>query len=642
MGKLSFKRLAFVCLIGFLVFPFHASAQSKQNKSKSVKYFDQALEYYQKSAVKSSEELLLSSIKFDSLNVNAYLLLSDVSDELQKSEQRIWALEKVLDLDSLNHPVVYKFLAELYFPIGKYQQSLYMWLKYKELATRKDSLLIDENIQKCRQAIHLVNNPSSANLFHLGEDINSSENEYWPLISTDDSTIYFTRLITTQKKFAFERLYFSERTDTSWAKAKQLNLGADEMVNEGTMSMTADADLIFFTACGRPDGKGSCDIYYLQRTDGKWSRPRNAGNVINTASWEAQPSVSANGDRLYFSSNRPGGSGAKDIWMSDITTNQLGELKFSVPKNLGNRVNSRGNDFSPFIHADDQTLYFASDGRYGLGKSDLFFTQLNDSVWSFARNLGSPINSTKDDDGLVVSPSAHLAAFSSDRSGSVNNSKDLYLLTLPDQFQPYKVGYVKGQVFDAVSKKKLNVEIKLVDLENSKAELVASTVENGFITTLKAERTYAFHISEPGYLFYSEHFNLKDAQKFSSATVLNIYLQPIKLNATVVLNNIFFDFNSYELRKESIPELNELIRFMKINPDVRIEISGHTDNIGSEEYNRRLSENRAGEISKFLTQFISSDRIVVKGYGAEKPVDTNETEEGRSHNRRSELRIIGN
>lgn len=630
-----------ICLIGLLIHPFECNSQTKQNPAKSANLFSKAIEAYQQNLYIKAEKYLLDAIKADTGNVNTYLLLSDVSDELKNSVQRTRALQQVVKLDSLNHPLAFKLLAEIYFEQGNFQNSLQMWKAYQRFNLANELMKVSQMIDKCQYAIQLMSEPIPVEIIHLDSSVNTDENEYWPLISTDDSTLYFTRLITGQKQFAYERLFYASRIDSTWGPADQLSFGYDEMVNEGTISLTADGNLMFFSACGRPGGKGSCDIYYLQKTDGKWSLPKNAGAVLNSVFWEAQPAVSALGERLFFSSNREGGFGKKDIWVSEITKTERGQLTFSVPLNLGTKVNTSENDFSPFIHADDQTLYFASDGRYGLGKSDLYLTRYTDSIWTEAIHLGYPVNSPEYEDGLVVSPTAHVAVFSSNRTPSVNGSKDLFQLVLPQQFQPQKMGYVKGFVFDAVSKNKINAEIRIINLEEQRINELQASVENGYVVTLKENQTYAFHISKPGYLFYSSHFNLKDPKQFNHATVLNIYLQPIQNDVAVILKNIFFEHDSYQMKETSYPELNELIHFLKINPTVSVEISGHTDNTGTPEYNLKLSEKRALEIGSYLMKSIRPERITLNGYGAEKPVDTNDTEQGRSNNRRSELRITG-
>jgi outer membrane protein OmpA-like peptidoglycan-associated protein len=342
---------------------------------------------------------------------------------------------------------------------------------------------------------------------------------------------------------------------------------------------------------------------------------------------------------LYFASNRKGGQGGMDLWRSKISLNADGLPVFSKPENLGTQVNTPQNDFSPFIHADGQTLYFASDGRIGMGGSDLFVTRFNGSCWSGPENLGYPVNSFSDDFGLTVSPTAQTAVFSSDRYGS-NNSKDLYTFQLPEKFQPLPAGYVKGFVFDETSGQPLEALLEIGLLDRDAKQQVFSTASEGYLVTLTVDRLYSFNINKKGYLFYSHHFNLKTKTELARARQFDIYLTPIEVGQTVVLNNLFFGFDSYQLREESYAELDQLVLFLEQNPEVEIEISGHTDNVGNEAYNQSLSENRARVVAEYLGKAISENRISFKGYGATQPESDNESETGRALNRRCGMKIL--
>ncbi|MDA3929987.1 MAG: OmpA family protein [Prolixibacteraceae bacterium] len=638
----GFKFFIALIIVSSFLGRTSVKANSRQNSKKSKKLFDVALQYYNSSNYIEAEKYSISSINADTLNIQSYLLLSDISDEIRKTSQRVWALEKVFMIDSLSFPLVHKFLASLYFNEGSYSKSLKKWLSYQGFNVHKDSILIVQKIEECEKAVNLKMNPYPIQIEHLSSKINTSENEYWPLITADDSTLFFTRLIRERDAFAFERLFFSDKTEEDWEHAKQLILNNSEEINIGTISLTANGNMLFYTACGRSDGMGSCDIYYMKKENGFWQRPTNAGAILNSRYWEAQPSISASGEVLYFSSNRTGGFGKKDIWMSRVSITSENRLNFSQAINLGATINSSGSDYSPFIHADDRTLYFASDGRFGLGNSDLYFSQLNDSIWSNAINMGSPINSRYSDDGLVVSPTALTVVFSSNREESINQSKDIYKAELPNEFLPDKVGYMKGKVFDKMTTKPLSVDLKLINLTNNSSYVIQSDIENGYITILKANQTYALSVAKKGYLFYSEHINYSELGRFNSALQKHIYLAPIVVNASMVLKNIFFDSDSYQLKSVSFAELDQLIKFMKINQNVIIELAGHTDNIGTADYNLNLSEKRAETIRQYLSKSIPNSRISTIGYGDTKPIESNENEKGRSKNRRTELRIVGN
>lgn len=627
----------FGLILVFSILEIHAQKLSKRTQ----KHFDSAIAAYRSGDAELAENFILKVIQSDTLHVESFLLLADISIELKNISQQQWALEKVLALNPTKYPLAYKLLSVIHFNQGNYQQSLQCVEDYRAFNIKKDSVFVAEMVENCHSARNLMDNKREVEIIHFDSMINSHENEYWPFIAADDSVLYFTRLITNEQRFHFERLFFSKHDGVDWSLAEKLSFDSNSEVNEGTLTMTADSRLVFFTACGRGDGYGSCDIYYMFKSDGEWSQPINAGPIVNTKFWEAQPSVSSHGDYLYWTSNRPGGIGAKDIWMATILENLNGKLKFGEPQNLGKGVNSKLHDYSPFIHADGKTLYFASNGRYSLGDADLYLSRFDGESWSPAINLGYPINSKDQDDGLVVSPTAHVAVFSSNREGAIGRSKDLYHIKLPDDFLPYKTGYVKGFVYDAITKEKLKATIDLANISNLvNRKLVADPID-GYITTLAEKTLYAFNIAKQGYLFYSHHFNLKEPGNFRNAAIFDIYLQPISNDVKVVLNNIFFDHDSFLLKEGSEIELDQVVEFLKLNAKVNVEISGHTDNLGSKEYNLRLSENRAKAIVHYLQQKIDPQRITFKGYGAEMPVAENDTAEGRSKNRRSELRIVG-
>ena len=620
---------------GFASSPSFASSQKKQNK-----IFEEAVAAYRNGDLDKSEKLIGKLIKSDSLNVRAFLLLSDISAERNDNSMQIEVLKKVVSIDSVNYPEAFKMLGNLYYNMADYDRAVSNYNKYLLNAVPKDSLFISERIKSCNFCRESILLNRDVKIIRLDSSINTPKNEYWPSISTNDSLLYFTRLIDDEQPFSFERIFISRIDNGNWGMAEQLNFSGDVETNVGTMCISADEKLMFFTICGQKGGYGSCDIFYSIKQNGEWQKPHNAGSVLNGRSWDAQPSVSSDCRFVYFSSNRDGGFGGMDIWRSEFKQMKDGTLFFQEAENLGSGINSSKNDFSPFIHADGTTLYFASEGKYGFGGSDLFLSRLKDSVWSSAVNPGYPLNTRYNEDGLVISPTGNTAVFSSDRDRSATISKDLFQFVLPDDFAPERVGYIKGYVFNKETKARLNATIEIAQLENNDRKDVYSDKADGYITTLVANRIYAMNVSLEGYLFYSQNFNLKDLASFNQAQQVDIYLEPVNPGDKIVLSNIFFDFDSSALKPESYPELNQLIEFLNRNPRLKIEISGHTDNVGKEAYNQELSENRAKSICNYLMQNINQDRLSFKGYGSTVPVATNDTEEGRSLNRRCEMKII--
>lgn len=638
MKQTSFLKWVMLCLL-LLLSPHGLIAKNQFKHRRSEKLFNKALAAYQSNEPFRAIKLLERSLATDSLNLNAYRLLSDLADEINNQQQKIQALSKLIQLDEKVERKAFVSLALSYQQNGDFAKAMQVWEQL--LGHDPSDATTLAAIEKCRKLNSLIENPLPVNFVPLNKNINTAAHEYWPQISADDSVLYFTRLLQHEQQYSYERIFWSNWNGVDWTEPLQLNMGNDELINEGTMSMTADGRLIFVSACGRPGGYGSCDLYYFIQQSGKWQGPFNAGADINTKFWEAQPSVSANGRQLYFSSNRPGGLGARDLWMSHITKQEGGKLKFSTPMNLGDHVNTPVNDYSPFIHADDQTLYFASEGHLNFGKSDVFVARFINERWTNVENPGVPLNSTAADDGLVVSPTGRVAFLSSDRLSSSGNSKDLYQFNLPESIKPMRVAYLRGYVYNALTREPMAAILRLIDLDEQSTNIVEAGSNDGFLTTLKANKNYALHIEQTGFLLYSKNINLNIPGNFREATLLEIYLQPIQPELRLILSNVFFDFDSSVPDPASKPELDELIRFLKLNPGLNVELSGHTDNQGNITYNKSLSLKRAEAIAVYLMNEIAASRIVVAGYGPDQPIAPNDTEAGREKNRRCELRILG-
>ena len=408
--------------------------------------------------------------------------------------------------------------------------------------------------------------------------------------------------------------------------------------NEGAQTLSADGNYMFFTACDRPGGLGSCDIYFSAYNNGKWTQPYNVGEPINSRFWESTPSINANGDMMFFSSNRPGGFGGKDLWYSIMDS----AGKWTEPVNMGNRINTEYDETSPFIHFDGTTLYFASDGWPGMGGLDLFITRMNeDSTWTEPKNLGYPINTAGDEMGLVIEAGGEVAYFSSKRENSLG--KDIYSFVLDESIRPNPVSYIKGKVSDKETGRALRSEFELINLTVNETVLKSNTDENGnFLICLPSGYNYGINISKPGYLFFSESFMFEGGYTVSEPLVKNVYLQIIKVGEVMSLKNVFFAFDSWELKAESTRELDNLIKLLIQNPTVKIEIGGHTDIIGSESYNQTLSEKRALAVVDYIrSKGIHLERLSYKGYGNSMPVGDNSTEGGRELNRRTEVKILG-
>jgi outer membrane protein OmpA-like peptidoglycan-associated protein len=344
---------------------------------------------------------------------------------------------------------------------------------------------------------------------------------------------------------------------------------------------------------------------------------------------------------LYFVSERPGGRGKRDIWVSGI--NEKGE--WEQAENLGPVINTAEDDVSPFIHVNGQTLYYASKGRLGFGGYDLYSSELRDGSWMEPVNLGYPINTPEDQVSLFVTTDGKKAYYSLD-SWTLEGTPTsmIYYFNMPEKITvANRSSYVTGKVMDAETGDPLKAGIELMDVnENRLISKVSSDSLYGEYTIVLTEGSdYALYVEKPGYVFESRHFTTPAGSDFEPVE-MDFYLKKIRTGASTVLNNLFFDVDKYELKERSITELQRIIGYLNTNPDLRIEISGHTDNTGSAAYNMELSVKRAEAVYQYLVdQGIDPSRLTYKGYGQTEPAFPNDTEENRSRNRRIEFSISG-
>ncbi|HEV7231923.1 MAG TPA: OmpA family protein, partial [Bacteroidia bacterium] len=328
-----------------------------------------------------------------------------------------------------------------------------------------------------------------------------------------------------------------------------------------------------------------------------------------------------------------------DIYVS--TLNENGE--FGIPVKLNDKINTPGKEQSVFIHPDNMTLYFSSDGHPGMGGLDIYMSKRQpDGDWGEPVNLGYPINTCADENSILADPRGTLAYFASDRPGGFGKL-DLYSFELPANVQPEKITYFKGKVYDAVTKKPLQASFELIDLGTQKSLYTSLSERSGeFFLTLTANKNYALNVTKPGYLFYSDNFAMKESLDKSKPFEMDVPLQPIDTGKSIVLKNVFFATAKFDLEPESKAELNKLVSFMNLNKTLKIELSGHTDDVGDKKKNITLSLNRAKSVYEYLiANGIAKERMTYKGYGDGKPVVPNDSPEHRQMNRRTEFRITG-
>lgn len=628
---------------------FVVSVNSQEYSSKSVK----AIKLYENAEVKlqlyeydAAISLLYNSIAIDTSFREAWLLMADIYDTKESSDSVIYCTQKALKCGADRFPVTYFFMTKAYYSTGKYQEaldyaSIFLGKKQYTPAQKKT---IDKIITDCRFAAEALKHPVEFSPVNLGDNINTKNYEYWPSLSSDEEMLVFTRNVPKNENNPVffhnrqEDIYYSTSVSNQWQKAVSIGNPINTDDNEGAQFITSDGKLIFFTTCGRFDGLGKCDLYVSEKLGDKWSSPVNLGEPVNTQYNEKQPSLSSDGMHLYFSSNRPGGKGGADIWMASKTTNG----KWGKVVNLGDSINTPEDETSPFIHPDNNTLYFASTGWPGMGGNDINISRRKiTGGWTKAANLGYPVNTFANEMGLVVNANGNRAYFSSNRIPE--KGLDIYSFELDSKDRPEQVSYFKGKVYDSETKKPLDAQFELIDLGTSKVinQAVANKYTGEFLVCIPTNQDYALNVSKPGYLFYSENFTLTGVADNTKPFLKDVPLQAMKEGTKVILKNIFFGTNSFELKKESTVELNKVLQFIIDNPNIKIEISGHTDNVGNDALNQKLSENRAKSVVNYLvSKGISSSRIISKGYGKTQPIADNRTEEGRALNRRTEFKIV--
>lgn len=612
---------------------------------KAIKRFEEARICLDQRDMAKAEEALKKAIKVDEHFIEAFQMLAQICYEQGRLVEAISYYERTLEIDPEGNPEGYRLLAGLKLMNGDYEGALelaeyYLAFPPEHLKNEATAASIRES---CLFALEAIRNPVPFQPENLGTAVNSEYSEYWPALSVDEKMLMFTVMLPGQEPAGQGRVYlqedffYSTRRDGSWEPRIHAGSPLNTRDNEGAQSLTADGKILWFTACNRRDGQGMCDLYYSTWEDGRWSSPRNAGSPINSRYSEKHPSISADGRRLYFTSNRPGGKGSYDLWVSDYKA-----TGWSEPVNLGDSVNTPGLEQSPFIHPDQQSLYFASTGWPGMGQGDLFKTvRKQNGEWTRPRNLGYPINTHDDDMGLSLNARGDRAYFASDRGEGTDT--DIYTFEMPAEIRPVPVSYMQGRVYDSRTMKGIRAVLQLIDLDTEEAvmELESYTGEGDYLLSLPAERDYALNVSADGYLFYSEHFTFTGQHSLAEPFQRNVPLEAIRVGSVVVLRNVFYATGSYELVEESRAELNKLFDFLQKNPEIGVEISGHTDNTGTTGHNQVLSEQRALSVVDYLEQRgIETGRMKARGYGEEQPLADNGTEEGRARNRRTELKII--
>ncbi len=620
---------------------------SAQKNSKALSLCSKAEQCINKHEFDKALTYLKQAIQRDPSYPDTYILMGDLYNFTLRSDSAARCYNKAIELLGDPDPMLYFIAAGEGVKCAQYEQALANYEIFMQKGLQYTDVLADaqKGMANCRFGIEAMKNPVKFSPVNLGAAINSDWDESLASLTADDAQLIFTVNRPKDKGTvcAFclneEDLYISTRNEKSeWGSRAPIGSPIKSGYNEGAQCVSPDGNYLLYTMCDADFGVGSCDLYWSKKMGAKWSRPRNFGAPVNTTSWESQPSMAADGRTIYFVSSRPGGFGGMDIWKTTMTT----EGAFTAPENLGAAINTPDDDAAPFIHSDGRTLYFASKGRIGMGGYDLYYSTLqSDGTWSEPKNLGYPINTPADEINIFINSSGTVAYMASDKDGGFGGL-DLYSFELDDNLRPNPVTYIKGIIADAVTGRPLIATIEMVDLDTKQVLThTESDAESGeYLACIQTGSNVLLNVSSEGYPFYSENFQIEKSYTELSPYHKDIQLQRADVGTVVVLKNIFFDFNESELKPESYIELDRLVDYLSHN-DVSIEIGGHTDNQGSDEYNDRLSQERAKAVYDYLlSKRIAPERLSYRGYGKRQPVADNSTEEGRASNRRTEFRIV--
>ena len=604
-----------------------------------------------KKLVKKIEKLIEKRSYYDAIdalqNTNQAAVFFELKAEILWRSGDFFNAEtqalKAIELCTDNFPKAYYFLGEIAYKRKDYVNADIYLKKAINLQIGdpyySDAIMLYENAKILAQ---IINNPVKFNP-QIVKGISTQDDEYLPIISPDQELSFFTRRsdkmslqdITTT---TIEEFVFSKKINGDFEVGQALSYPFNLESNEGGASITIDNKILYYTKCIR-DNKGynNCDIYYVNRENGAWSNVQEfPKNISKIDSWESQPTVSSDGKTILFSSDRSGGYGKMDLYEISKVNDT-----WTSPKNLGSTINSNENEKSPYLHTDGKTLFFASTNFPSLGGFDIFYSR-KDSLgnWQKPINIGYPINTVADEISLFVSTDGNQAYFASNNLNGIGGW-DIYSFGLYEGAKPDRVLFLKGDLLDENKQIIEDVDLEIKNLTTQ--EITTIKVDAGTYVsslTLAKDDDVLITIKKEGFAFNSTYISSEDTS-FNSPAALNFEMQSLEQGKSFSIENIYFDNNSYELKRATNEILIEFAKYLEVNNTLIIEINGFTDNVGNQADNQLLSENRAKAVRDLiLLQGISEKRVFYNGFGESSPITSNDTEKGRGQNRRTEFKII--
>ncbi|MDA7803647.1 OmpA family protein [Crocinitomix sp.] len=628
-----------------LLFTFMSLSQGgswgTKNK-KAIKYVEQAMEAGNQINMMTGLPDYGAAIPYfnraiskDPNFIDAYIIKADYAARIGENDMAIEAYLKAIAInpEASSTGYIYYDLAVLEWNNGNYADALTHGKKFITYPSANPESVEEAKwlISNCEFAVEAIKTPVPFNPINIGAGVNSEDPEYFPTLTVDQKQLLYTRRVTNSNGYQQEDFFVSNDINGYWSTGTPMPPNINTYNNEGAPTFAPDGRTLIFVGCidqryGYGEGRrgyGSCDLFVTEKIGDKWLDPINLPGAVNSQNWETQPSLSSDGKTLYFIRGSVRGTGGRNQRNGDIyVSKKQADGFWGVPEKLPANINTPYSESSVLIHPDGRTLYFASNGHVGMGGYDLYMTTLQpDGSWSDPENLGYPINTSSNENSLLVYSSGELAIFGSDREGGLG-SLDLYSFEMPESIRPTRTIYMTGTVFDEKTNEKLEAEFSLIDLETDQ-EMIRSysdRLNGSFLVTLPINKDYALIVNKDGYNPYSVHFNLNVPENSLEPYHKDVPLIPIASVKPVELANVFFDLNSAVLRKESYSELNKFADFLNKYPTLKVELQGHTDAQGDDASNLTLSDNRAKSVMEYLiTKGIDAIRLTAKGYGETTP-----------------------
>jgi outer membrane protein OmpA-like peptidoglycan-associated protein len=632
--------------------------------------------YFNQRAFEEAKNYYVQAAELDPSNVKANYMAGKVYLETTNKEQATNYFLKVYELDP-NYRFDILYLIGQGYQLGlDFEQALEYYRLYKTKAEgdsehvgvdRVPVEMVDRRIYECGNGVQFTSYPEGYSIINIGSRVNSEWHDFAPVINEDETMLIFTTRRKTGNlnqdvhtdNFPFEDIFISTKQDSVWSDASNIGEVINTPFHDSNIALSADGRQLYLY---KDIEDGTSDIYVSElKADSVWSMPKSVGANINSEFSEKSLSISTNNDIVFYSSDRPGGEGQLDLYYS-IKDDQG---NWGPAENLGPSINTEYDEDSPFIDYDSKTLYFSSRGGMGMGGYDIFKAEYDSTsgTWTNIVNLGYPINTPDDDIYFVGTKGGKRGYYASVRENGMGYT-DIYVVSVPyvDINTKERLGpknYLRKSIEDESGKKAVTLSVSVNDYDDDMpldATVQLRRISDNVIFNVarQAIGKYSVQVNHPeqadymlsmekdGYLFKNVTITLPGAKQEPQLITRTFELNKLQVGLSSILRNIYFDFDKFTLKEESFTELNKLERMLLESPRMRVEIAGHTDFIGSDQYNNDLSVKRANAVVNFLiNKGIAPTRLETKGYGKTRPIASNDDEiDGRELNRRVEFRIL--